>query len=263
MGTPALTGRRLIVTRRPEQSAELVSALRARGADVVELPTLALEPPEDPAPLDAALRELGTFDWLVLTSANTVRVLAQRLAVLQPHAPEPAEAPWTQPLGATVGSSTTRVCRTELPRLRVVLEPAEDLRAEGLLRAFEGADVHGRRVLLPLSDRARDVLAAGLGARGARLTTPIAYRTRSPPGLRAAFEATCATGFDLLLFASPSAVDNLADVAADLLHGRPAAVLGPVTERAARRAGLDVRACAQPSTVAGLVQALERCFGEA
>jgi uroporphyrinogen-III synthase len=106
------------------------------------------------------------------------------------------------------------------------------------------------------------VLAAGLRARGARLSTPVAYRTLAPPGLRAAFEAACRAGFDLLLFASPSAVENLAAVAHDLLHGRPAAVLGPVTEQAARGAGLDVRASAQPSTIAGLLDAVERSLGD-
>ncbi len=253
-------GRRLVVTRRPEQSAELVGALCARGAEVIELPTLALEAPVDVASLDTALGALTSFDWLVLTSANAAQAVAQRLALLGLPPSDPSVPMWPRPLGATVGSATTSACRAHLPRLRVVLEPREDLRAEGLLRSFEGVDLRARRVLLPLSDRARDLLAVGLRACGAAVTSPVAYRTVAPPDLRARFEAVCEVGFDLLLFASPSSVDNLAAVAAELLRGRAAAVIGPVTEQAALGAGLDVRARAEPSTVAGLMQALERCF---
>lgn len=254
MGT--LDGRRLLVTRRPEQSGELVARLRERGARVVELPTLAIAPPEDGSELDAALLGLDAYDWLVLTSANTVAALHARLEALRSVHPA-----GERPAGASVGPATTTAARTALPWLRIVLEPAGDYRAEGLLRAFEAYDVAGRRLLLPLSDRARDVLAAGLQARGARVDTPVAYRTVAPPGLRERFQAALDAGLDLLLFASPSAIDNLRDAAPDLLAGLPAAVIGPVTEKAARTAGLDVRVVASPSTVDGLLAALDAGFG--
>jgi uroporphyrinogen-III synthase len=38
-------------------------------------------------------------------------------------------------------------------------------------------------------------------------------------------------------------------------------VIGPVTEEAARTAGLDVRVVANPSTAFGLVEAIVRYFG--
>lgn len=252
----ALSGRRLLVTRRPEQSGELVAGLTERGALVLELPTLAVVPPEDCAALDAALRGLDAYDWLVLTSANTAAAVSRRLETLGL-----APAAGGPPAGASVGQATSAAARVALPWLRIVLEPEADYRAEGLLQAFEPHDVAGRRVLLPLSDRARDVLAAGLRARGAQVDTPLAYRTVAPPGLREGFQAALGAGLDLLLFASPSAVENLRQAAPDLLRGLPAAVIGPVTERAARAAGLEVRVVASPSTVAGLLSALDAGFG--
>lgn len=251
----SLAGRRLLVTRRPEQSGALAALLRERGATVVELPTLALAPPADPAPLDAALRSLAGYDWLALTSANAATALAARLTTLGLPPPE------RLPRGATVGAATSAAARSALPWLSIDLEPARDFRAQGLLAAFEACDLAGRRVLLPLSERARDVLAEGLRARGAAVDAPVAYRNLAPPGLRAAFEQALSGGLDLLLFASPSSVENLREAAADLLAGRACAVIGPVTERAARAAGLEVQAVAEPSTVEGLVHALDRRFG--
>ena len=54
----------------------------------ISYPCIAIAPPDDPAELDAALDDLlaGKFDWLVLTSANTVRSLATRgSATAGPH----------------------------------------------------------------------------------------------------------------------------------------------------------------------------------
>lgn len=253
----SLSGRRVLVTRRPEQSGELVAGLRERGAEVVELPTFELAPPEDPAPLDAALRALGGYDWLVFTSANAVLAVAERLDALGGR----PTARLDRPLGASVGTATSAAVRGHLPFLRLDLEPSTDFRAEGLLAAFEAHPLGGTRVLLPLSERARDTLAQGLRARGATVDAPVAYRNVPARGLRAGFEAALARGLDLLVFASPSSVDHLRAVAPDLLAGRACAVIGPVTAQAARGAGLEVQAEAEPSTVAGLLRSLERRFG--
>ena len=253
-----LRGRRLVVTRRPEQSGELSRALADLGAEVVELPTIAIAPPADCAPLDDALSRLASFDWLVFTSANAVAAVRDRLAALGLAAPAPA------PRGASVGETTTAACREALPWLELALQPERDFRAEGLLQAFEAVELGGGSVLVPLSERARDVLVAGLRARGARVEAPVAYRTVAPPGLAERYAELERAGFDLLVFASPSAVENLAAAVGEpALRGRAAAVIGPVTEEAARKAGLDVRVRAEPSTANGLVAALARRYGAA
>ncbi len=141
----------------------------------------------------------------------------------------------------------------------VDLQPQSDFRAEGLLAAFERVELAGRSVLVPLSERAREVLVSGLAARGALVTAPVAYRNVAPPGLAERYAELARVGFDLLVFASPSAVQNLAVAVGEMaLRGRAAAVIGPVTEQAAVAVGLDVVARAEPSTSEGLVAALVR-----
>ncbi len=253
-----LRGRRLVVTRRPEQSGELSRALTDLGAEVVELPTIAIAPPADCGPLDDALRRLASFDWLVFTSANAVAAVRDRLAALGLAPPAPA------PRGASVGEATTAACREALPWLELALQPERDFRAEGLLQAFEAVDVRGASMLVPLSERARDVLVAGLepAERGSRRPSPIApwRRPAWPSGMPSSRgpASTCwssprppRSGTWPRRWGEPT------------LRGRAAAVIGPVTEEAAHKAGLDVRVRAEPSTASGLVAALARRYGRA
>ena len=89
----------------------------------------------------------------------------------------------------------------------------------------------------------------------------MAYTTIEPPGLEDAVGRCLEQGFDLALFASPSAVEAFARTAGARAAGLPAAVIGPTTEAAARAAGLDVLGVASPSTLEALVATAERLLG--
>ena len=78
----SLAGRRILVTRALHQAGKLSEGLRALGAEPVEVPVLEIRPPADFAPLDAALKQIDNYDWLILTSANAVRAVAERAAEL-------------------------------------------------------------------------------------------------------------------------------------------------------------------------------------
>jgi uroporphyrinogen III methyltransferase / synthase len=251
--TGPLRGRRILVTRRPEQSSGLAGALREKGATVIEVPLIAVAPPLDWAPLDVALRRLEGYDWIAFTSANAVRAVAGRVRSLglTPRFPH----------GASVGPATTEATHEHLPACAIEMEPLADFRAEGLLAAFPDEAVRGRRFLLPVSDKARDVLADGLTARGAGVERVVVYRTVAPSDAAPALAQALAEGVDAVAFASPSAVDNFIELAPTLGNAVPAAVIGPVTEARARAVGLRVVATAEPSTAEGLAIALVRALG--
>src|SRR5271169_943816 len=77
-----LTGKRIVVTRARSQSSSLVAALTKLGAEVIELPTIEIGPIKSYGALDNALRNLAQYQWLIVTSANAVRIVTERLAVL-------------------------------------------------------------------------------------------------------------------------------------------------------------------------------------
>jgi uroporphyrinogen-III synthase len=257
--TLTLAARRLVVTRRTGQASRLVELLGQRGAIVLEVPAIEIVAPPDRGPLDAALGALETYHWVVLTSANAVAAVLGRIAIL---GLEPRLGGHGARI-ASVGRATTAALRASFPGDRVALEPAAGSGAGALVEAFAARGVRGARILVPSSTRAREDLARGLRALGAEVNVVAAYATIEPPGLAGAVARCLAEGFDLALFASPSAVEGFARAAGDRASGLPAAVIGPTTEAAARAAGMEVRAVAEPATTEGLVAAAERALGSA
>jgi uroporphyrinogen III methyltransferase/synthase len=251
-----LAGRRILVTRRPEQSGALVAALRAAGASVVELPLIVIAAPEDWEPLDRALRRLHVYDWLVFTSANAVRAVRDRLERLGLSA-EPVGKATTV---ASVGEATSAAFAAAFPGGVVSLAPASQFRSEGLLEAFLAREVAGQRFLIPSSDQAAETLPAGLRTAGGEVDSVAAYRTVTPPDLAPQLAAIFKEGLDMALFASPSAVAGFAAAAGPAGALCPAGVIGPVTRARAETLGLDVRVEARPSTDAGMLEALLRHF---
>jgi len=248
-----LAGRRIVVTRRPEQSAALCERLRDMGATVVELPLIELAPPADITALDEALRRLDRYDWVVFTSANAVRSVSDRMTDLAI-----AESALTRRKIAAIGTATTRALHACFPGAAVSVEPARH-DAEALLAELRSR-AGGLRFLLPASDVARATVPDGLRAAGAAVDVVIAYRTVAPAGLRDRLLEGLRRGADLVTFASPSSVENLVAAAPELVPGLKAGVIGPVTEQACRAAGIDVLVVAAPSTAAGLATAIDRHF---
>lgn len=241
-GAGPLRELRVRVTRPAPQAAPLVAALEAQGARVDAGALIEIAPPADIGPFDAALKELATFDGVVFGSANAVAAVADRRGVLGLEVAPRALA--------AVGSATAAAARAAFPGVPIVQPPADAFHAEGLLCELVANGVAGRRFLLPGSDRARPVLADGLRAAGAEVTAVVAYRTVTAPGAGAGASA------DLVVLASPSAVQAWIEVAGVAARTVPVAVIGPVTESAAREANLSVVAVAQPSTNEGLLAAI-------
>jgi uroporphyrinogen-III synthase len=255
--TSVLAGRRVAVTRAAGQAAELLALLRSRGAEALAYPTIAVEPPENFAPLDAAVRALDRYGWAVFTSANAVTAFADRAAAAGVAVPRVLRL-------AAVGRATARALaeRVRAPDFVPTTALAEAL-------AAEIDDVSGRRVLFPRGDLASDTLARGLRARGATVDEVVAYRTIAGDGSAELARLVRTGGVDAILFMSASSVRGLRDALAVVgppesrpwLAPYPAVVcIGPETARAARDVGVEVSAVAVDRTAEGIVDALERWY---
>jgi uroporphyrinogen-III synthase len=256
--TNILAGRRVAVTRAAGQAADLLALLRSRGAEALACPTIAIEPPESFAPLDAAVRALDRYDWAVFTSANAVAAFAGRAAATGVAVPRALRL-------AAVGRATARALaeRVRPPDFVPTTALAEAL-------AAEIDDVAGRRVLFPRGDLASDTLARGLRARGAAVDEVVAYRTVPGDGSAELARLVRTGGVDAILFMSASSIRGLRDAMAAAgppetppwLVPHPVVVcIGPETARAAREAGVDVSVVAVDKTAEGIVDALERWYG--
>jgi len=242
--TRPLFGRRIVVTRAREQASALRSRLEQLGAEVLELPSIAIEP------IAFTLPSLGDYRWLVLTSANGVRALFERGL-----APVGLDARALASLRvAAIGSGTAAAL--EARGVRPDLVPARFV-AEALLDSFPAPAEPGERVLLARAEHARDVLPEGLAGQGYAVDVLALYRTVAAAPDSAAVEAVRAGAVDAITFTSSSTVANFCDLVGELPEPQPlVASIGPVTSRAAVDRGLHVGAEGVEHTLDGLVGAL-------
>ena len=255
-----LFGRRVLVTRSREQSAEMVDLLEAQGAEAIEAPLINIVPPDDYGPLDQACENAGAFDWIVFTSANGATAFMDRLL----GGPRDVRALADAKLCAVGPGTATRLTRFGL---KIDLIP-EDHSAEGVVSALKAtASLKGARVLFPKADIARDTLPEDLRASGAEVTEVVAYRTVTAEGdvHLGIYRQLLDRQIDAVTFSSASAVRAFVsiygeDQAVDLLGHTTVATIGPVTADAARRYGITPQITPAVSTVTALVDSLVAHF---
>ena len=253
-----LAGRRILVTRAAHQAAKLSQGLSALGAVPVEVPVLEIQPPENPEVLDHALRRLYRYDWLILTSANTVRALAARAADLG----LPSGQPPTLRVAA-VGEATAAAARKA--GFTVALVP-EFYVAESLVASLT-AKAAGRRILLARAAVARDVIPDVLRKAGAEVDVVDAYQNVLPENAPALLRKALANGIEAATFTSSSSVTHLADAARASGVGFPfvgvmAVSIGPITSQTLCELGWKPATEAYPSDIPGLIAAVTSALAQ-
>jgi uroporphyrinogen-III synthase/uroporphyrinogen III methyltransferase/synthase len=249
-----LTGRKVLVTRAQHQAGKLSEGLRALGAEPVEVPVLEIVAPESYAPLDDALQNLDRYDWLILTSSNTLQAVSARAALFGVN---PANAEGLKV--AAVGSATAEAARHCGFQVSVV---PESYVSESLVASLRDQIV-GKRVLLARAAVARDVIPDALRATGATVDVVDAYRNVLPEAAPEQLRQALANGIDAATFTSSSSVMHLAEAtrAAGVawpFEGVPAISIGPITSQTLRELGWAPAAEANPSDIPGLIAAVVR-----
>jgi len=254
----ALAGKRIVITRSAPQSEELARELSARGAIPVVLPLVSFADPEDFAPLDAAIAGIDRFDWIILTSAQTVRAVVKRSEELKRsliHSGSKLRI-------ASVGPVSAEAAR----QAGLPVEYVAETHTGAALAEELGSRLRGAKVFLPRSDRANPELPPALKRHGAQVTEVVAYRTLRPTDVDQRNLKQISEGAaDAVLFFSPSAVQHFAELfGSEQLRALQAKLaitaVGPVTANALREAGVGRTVLAADTTAAAVVEALEEHF---
>jgi uroporphyrinogen III methyltransferase/synthase len=250
-----LYGWKVLVPRTRDQAGALSTQLRGYGAVPVEVPTIAVEPPRTPAPMDRAVKGIGDgrYMWVAFTSTNAVKAVREKLEESGLDA-----RIFSGVKVAAVGDATAQALVDF--GIRPDLVPAEEQSSEGLLKvwvpyddSFDPID----RVFLPRADIATDTLVAGLKDLGWAVDDVTAYRTvRAAPPPAETREALKGGGFDAVLFTSSSTVRNLVGIAGKPHDTTVLACIGPATKATAEELGLRVDVLSPKPDVATLVEAL-------
>lgn len=253
-----LAGIRVLVGRARPQASALSAQLRDLGAIVIEIPFIEIHPPSSYDPLDAALRHISEYQWLILTSVNGVEALAARMKYsrIEPRALAHLKI-------ATIGPST-RAAAQEMG-LTVSVVPPKYV-AESVVESLLG-EVEGHRILLIRAAVARDVIPRELQHMGATVDVVEGYQTVVPMSSKKKLKAVMADARrrpQVVTFTSSSTVRNFVALLGGrgspphtrLLDGVRLASIGPITSATLREFGLPVHVEAEEYTIPGLIRAI-------
>ena len=245
--TKILFGKKILVTRARVQASKLSSALKNLGAEVVECPTIKISEPSDNfRQLDAAIKNLRDFDWIIFTSANGVEKFFTRLKFYGLDARSLKKI-------AAIGAATAEkllnfgIIADIVPKNFVAESLAEDL------RNFVG----GKKILLARAEEAREILPEALKNFGAEVVIAPAYQTLPEEPKKIDFDA-----INLITFTSSSTVKHfVAAHGVDALKKIPCAAIGPITAKTLQKFGVKPAILAEKFTIGGLVEAIKKFYG--
>jgi uroporphyrinogen III methyltransferase/synthase len=255
----ALFGKTVVITRARAQASELVRRLTDLGAACLECPTIKVVPPEDGSPLDAAIDNLGTYDWLVFTSTNGVSFFFERL-----YEKDKDVRALKDVSTAAIGPATAKRLRDFGFKSDII---PESYQAESVVEAFKQEPMNGKRVLLPRAKEARPVLPVELRKMGAIVDEIAAYQTeQARENVDVLIKRLEEDSIDLLTFTSSSTVRNFKallphDRFENLIKGVTVASIGPITADTAKQLGFKVDIMAQDYTIDGLCEAILKHYG--
>jgi len=256
-----LSGVRVLVGRARHQAGALSTELRKLGADVIEIPFIEIRKPKSFKPLDQALRNADSYDWLILTSANGVEAMWARTARLR------IKNEALQHLRvAAIGPATKKAI--EERGISVDVVPKEYV-AESVVRSLK-KKVAGKRALLVRAKVARDVIPRELRKAGAQVDVVEAYETVIPQSSRRRLQSALKNPKrrpHVVTFTSSSTAKNFVELLGarqaakkSTLAGIRMASIGPVTSSTLRELGLSVDIAAKEFTIPGLIDAIVQDF---
>ncbi|MGA2544629.1 MAG: uroporphyrinogen-III C-methyltransferase [Verrucomicrobiota bacterium] len=252
-----LFGRRIVVTRTRAQASQLSRQLLDRGADVLEIPTIRIEPPTQRLALADVLLELNSYDWLIFTSPNGVATFFEYFFKVFDD---------LRDIGgvriAAVGPATAATLRQL--HLKVDLTPPEYIASAIAAALAKYESIENLKILLLRAEVAGPELPKKLEEMGAIVDDIACYKTVPETEDRnGAAARLLQEGADWITFASGSAAQNFHARfnLNQLLTQHPQiqfASIGPETSKALLALGFKPALEAKEHTMAGLVKALEK-----
>ncbi|MBR2540292.1 MAG: uroporphyrinogen-III C-methyltransferase [Mogibacterium sp.] len=251
-----LSGIRAVVTRPKELSSGLASMLRVKGAEVIEVPVIEIEPVSGSSRLEKAIEDLqnGMYRWIVFTSPSGVRVFFDELM-------------------KTADIRALASCRVAaLGKGTEAALAGRGLKADMLPTVFDGRTLGeelsgllqpGDRVLIPRAAIGNKELVSELAKAGDVIIDDIAtydtvYRKADwfDAGTILPEPDTYA------LFTSASGVRGFVNAYPEMDHSTVRAVcIGPMTASEAEKHGMKVWT-SEEATLASLTECLERAAKE-
>lgn len=254
-----LLGKSVVVTRAREQASSLASLLSELGADVLQFPTIDIQPMSYPTAIDSYIHTIKQYDWIIFTSVNGVRFFWERL-----HACNKDARAFSGIQVAAIGPATAEAVREKGIHPDFV---PEAYMSEGIVEGMVALGMENKRILLPRAKEAREVLPNELRNAGAIVDIIPVYETKPAIVFREEVLQRLEHGrLDCITFGSSSTVDNFFEqVPVEKLqngHRPKLATIGPVTSRTLKKYGFDYDIQPDKYTIPALVDAIAHAYRE-
>ncbi len=251
-----LFGQRIVVTRTREQASDLARQLTDLGANVLEIPTIKIVPPQHQKLVAEMMGGLGSYQWIVFTSPNGVTSFfdyffkafddIRGLGCVRIAAVGPATAAKLKELHLSVDAMPDKYVAKDISKAIAAKDDLENL-----------------RILLLRAEVANLELPKLLEDQGAIVDDVAVYQTvPETEDVTGAAARLLEEGADWLTFASSSAVENFHARfnLPELVKKFPAlktASIGPETTKAIVALGLKPTVEAKQHTIDGLIKAVQ------
>lgn len=260
-----LSGKTVLITRAADSNPEFRQLLESVGATVLEMPALEIIPPSSWQPLDNAIQNLDSFDWLILTSVNGVQYFFQRLDFKGKNIQQ-----FPRLKIAVVGKKTAQFLSHYGVSPHFI---PPDFIADSLASNFP-EELQGKQILFPrVETGGRDVLVQQLTQKGATVVEVAAYQSVCPDKMdETIWKAFVNKTIHVVTFASSKTVRNFHQILSQTLQHHPEysissllqpviiASIGPQTSATCGEVLGRVDVQAKEYTLEGLVQSLIEFF---
>ncbi len=250
----SLFGKNIVITRAREQASELNNTLTKLGANVIEFPTIEIVEPKDFTELDNAISSIRSYDWLIFTSVNGVKIFLKRLS----HHKKDLRELYGIKICA-IGPKTAEVFINS--GIHPDLIPPK-YQAEYIIEEMEKIGISGKRFLLPRAKVARDVLPNKISEKGGIIDVVNVYETILPDTNKGEVrELFNNHQVDYITFTSSSTVKNFLEMFAndsvkDWFKTTKLVSIGPITSDTLRESGFAPSIEAEEFTIDGLIAAI-------
>ena len=247
-----LFGKKVLVTRSRHQASALSSLLMEKGAEVLEMPTIHIERMPNYDELDKAISNFSNYDWVILTSANGVKMLFERLDALGKDSRE-----FKGLKLCAIGPATAKALQNK--GLNPDYVPPKYTAAD-IVAGFENQNLAEQKFLLPRAEIASEELVEGLLKLGANVHQIATYKTSLASKVNKKIMKNFEAGeVDIVTFTSSSTAKGFVSVMGDnwkMIDKAIVASIGPVTSATAKELGIEVDLEATEHTIPGLVNAI-------
>ena len=200
-----LFGKGVVITRPEKQADDLAQLLTKEGANPIHFPTIKIVPPPDWRDLDAAIKNLEDYDWLIFTSANGVAFFFERLFANKKDIRDLKGVKI-----CCIGPATAQ--QVESKGIRVDLVPKKFI-SEGILKSFSGKNLKGKKILIATSGQGARRSPRGFEKTWRQVDVVTAYETVSSGKKKNDLEELFKENqVDVITFTSSSTVNNFVKI---------------------------------------------------